>query len=390
MLTNVHIREFRSCHDVALNSLGNAVALVGRNGVGKSNILKAVHQTAAFATHPKSDRHDETRDVSLDVRLKDTSYRYIQRYRQRWTTKEGSPVPRLTIEESLSRVHDGDRLDWMFKRTDDHIHLRDGTEVKIANSASTMPVLMAFLPPDSPALSHIAPVFRFLSAVRYYPLDERDSYNEMGVMLEATFNEWRSGYAQTGEPSEAIVERLIHLKLEHPDRFDDFVQIVGPDGLDLVQDIVFHKVPLHPDISGATPPLFYWIGFEIPSPTRGTFVKFHELSLGTRRVIRALLAVFFDASTVMLLEHPEDGIHRGLLKKLVSTLLRTCAATQLIFASHSSVVLDLLKPEMLRLIDKRQGGTTSRAMTTTELTAAQQYLEQEGSLSDFLQLVEEH
>ncbi len=40
MLKRVEIHNFRSCHNVVLDDLGAVTVLVGRNAVGKSNILR--------------------------------------------------------------------------------------------------------------------------------------------------------------------------------------------------------------------------------------------------------------------------------------------------------------------------------------------------------------
>ena len=45
----VEIRNFRSCHSVVLDDLGPVTVLVGRNAVGKSNVLRAVQWAAETA-----------------------------------------------------------------------------------------------------------------------------------------------------------------------------------------------------------------------------------------------------------------------------------------------------------------------------------------------------
>ena len=41
MLTSVHIKNFRSCKDVTVEGLEHVAGLVGRNGAGKTTILRA-------------------------------------------------------------------------------------------------------------------------------------------------------------------------------------------------------------------------------------------------------------------------------------------------------------------------------------------------------------
>lgn len=64
MLTSVHIKNFRSCKDVRLDNLGHMVALVGRNGAGKTTILKALERVAEMALG--ADELAQSLDTDLD------------------------------------------------------------------------------------------------------------------------------------------------------------------------------------------------------------------------------------------------------------------------------------------------------------------------------------
>jgi predicted ATPase len=91
----------------------------------------------------------------------------------------------------------------------------------------------------------------------------------------------------------------------------------------------------------------------------------------------------------MLLEHPEDGIHRALLRKLIDLLQTYSDQTQLIVASHSSIVFNTLDPGAIRLVTMEEDGTQVRALTAEELQVAGRFLEEEGSLSDFIETIDE-
>ena len=49
MLTSVHIKNFRSCKDVKIENMGLMLGLVGRNGAGKTTILRAIEWAASTA-----------------------------------------------------------------------------------------------------------------------------------------------------------------------------------------------------------------------------------------------------------------------------------------------------------------------------------------------------
>jgi predicted ATPase len=193
--------------------------------------------------------------------------------------------------------------------------------------------------------------------------------------------------------------RLLHAVLTNPAQFEELKSLLGQNGLGLLDDILVHRVQI-PTKSEDRKELvekekeketFYSFYFQPglqPARQVGYF-GFESLSAGTQRVIRILVSLVFDQSTVMLLEHPEDGIHRGLLLKLIDVLQKYADQSQLIVSSHSSVVFDTLNPATIRLVTMGEGKTKIRSLTPAELGAAGKFLEEEGSLSDFLETVEE-
>jgi predicted ATPase len=91
----------------------------------------------------------------------------------------------------------------------------------------------------------------------------------------------------------------------------------------------------------------------------------------------------------MLLEHPEDGIHRAPLRKLIDLLQGYSDRSQLIVASHSAAVFNTVTPDVIRLVTIEQGTTKVRALTQREAHAAARFLDEEGSLADFIETVAE-
>jgi predicted ATPase len=116
--------------------------------------------------------------------------------------------------------------------------------------------------------------------------------------------------------------------------------------------------------------------------------RLSQLSVGTRRVLQIMVSLLFDKRSLMLIEHPEDSIHPGLLRKLISILGTYSFETQVLFTTHSPTVLDILKPEEIQLATATDGRTSVRKLSPDELDRAKGFLENEGSLSDFLEPLE--
>jgi predicted ATPase len=120
----------------------------------------------------------------------------------------------------------------------------------------------------------------------------------------------------------------------------------------------------------------------------GTY-GFNQLSLGTRRPLHILVSLIVDRSTIMLVEHPEEGIHSGLVRKLAGLLRANADPAQIILSSHSADVLNALRPAELRLVTIRRGATEAHALTAQQAGAAARFIKEEGSLAEFLESVEE-
>src|SRR5258708_38832109 len=84
MRKQVHIQAFRSCADVKLKLTTPLVALIGRNGAGKTNVLKGIEWLARTATSLKPLPGEETFflhvgqpiEVAVDVALSSQLYHY--------------------------------------------------------------------------------------------------------------------------------------------------------------------------------------------------------------------------------------------------------------------------------------------------------------------------
>jgi predicted ATPase len=135
--------------------------------------------------------------------------------------------------------------------------------------------------------------------------------------------------------------------------------------------------PIHGDKSS----VFYLIEF-LPSLSSGKF-NYQELSFGTRRLVRILVSIIYDNSTVLLLEQPEDGIHTGVLHKLIP-LLKSYTG-QFLIASHSSEIFNRMEPEEIRLVTMENGVTQLRPLDAT----ASRFIREEGTLSDFIETIQE-
>ena len=134
---------------------------------------------------------------------------------------------------------------------------------------------------------------------------------------------------------------------------------------------------------------YYFFEFQPSGHPLGREFPFASLSFGTRRVIRLLTYLLYDNATVSLIEQPEDGIHSGLLHKLIPILRSYSNPNQFLITSHSPEVFNRITPDEVRLVDLKDGVTSVRALTSKEVDAACHFMQSDGPLAEFIESVQE-
>lgn len=401
MLKRVHIQNFRSCKDVLLEDMGAITALIGRNAAGKTNVLKAIEWLARVAdgTSRGLSYHGfsvirETIVVSAEVALKKTYFYKIQHSIQVDDNKK-NVIPH--IQEELFVQERGGSKEMELKRSGNKVegpHL--SPDMTIGDGVSCLPAIVSLLSSTHQVVKLVRPLLRFFGHVRYYPLDEpadpsRNAPELIGFIREEAYKKWLAEYKETGNPGSSVTMRLLHLFLSDLERFNKVKHILDAQ-LGLLDDIEVAQYPSNESksrLAGQNDPVFYLLTF-VPSQCEGEDRAFDysQLSVGTRRIVRIVVSLVFDESDAMLIEHPEDGIHTWLVEKVAALLRSESSPTQVIMSSHSSTVLNSLKPEEIRLVAMEKGVTTVAPLSEKERKAAVNYLAKQGPLASFLELVQ--
>ncbi|AKT42381.1 AAA family ATPase [Chondromyces crocatus] len=107
-------------------------------------------------------------------------------------------------------------------------------------------------------------------------------------------------------------------------------------------------------------------GYSIELVARsGTRIPSHAISDGILLFLGYLYLVLGpDPAAILLIEEPETGIHPGLLRRLMqlfrdmSTGLHGRPPTQILLTSHSPVLLNLVRPDEIRVFERGEDGAT--------------------------------
>jgi hypothetical protein len=178
------------------------------------------------------------------------------------------------------------------------------------------------------------------------------------------------------------------------DRFDRFIDIVGPHGLGLIDRVTFQRVRT----SSASYSVRVGGKLEVRKRNRLLIIpRFkigrlvlspNQLSEGTFKTLALLFHVITEDSPALLIEEPEVCVHHGLLSSILELIKSHSQRRQVIISTHSDYVLDHVKPESVYAVSfDKKAGTSVRHITKTmspkELVALREYLARDGNLGDY-------
>jgi energy-coupling factor transporter ATP-binding protein EcfA2 len=397
MLKRIRIQNYRLCKDTLIEDMGRIVALMGRNGAGKSNILQAISTTARTATgtdaiaFPAVFDHTSPSVITLEFDLQEGNFKYERAVQANF---RAPPPPKIHLSETISKFENGEWKEHII-RSGNTVAV-GGRALQIGESSPCLSALATLLPATDEALPIIKPMIAFLSAVHYYPLDESaksDDERQFSLIDHKSYATWLAAHESTGtagDSIESVLLRILHMSLTKKEDFDLLKELIGRNSLGLVDDIKIinygNTVRPTPGASQQEPEAYYGVWF---SPIRGLdiqnnlLVPYTSLSIGTRRIIRMFSVMLFDDSSVLLLEQPEDSLHQGMTKKLIG-LLRANVNAQLIMSSHSSALFNKLNPDDIQLVSLHDGFTVVRHLTNSERESALEFIGEEGTLYDFI------
>jgi ABC-type lipoprotein export system ATPase subunit len=398
MLKDVLVDSFRSCVATHIQDIGGILVLLGRNGTGKTNLLRAIEWAARSMNSTDALLAEiEPRKVTLVVELGSWIYQYaISSSPVRATPTEKSPFAFERLEELVRiKAVPSDQWEQLVVRKNEHVHIGAHETLSIGAATPCIPALASILPADHTLNQRLRPLRSFLAGVRYYPLDEPNDLTNSGnrdlggLVPKEEYARWVVSYKTTGNTPDSVLLRILHMHFERPDQFRELLSLLGSQGLGVIDNIEIKDFNTSNGNgrADANDRVIYGVTFR-PSHAARSF-DFSDLSVGTRRVLRILVSLLFDSSSVLLLEHPEDAIHSHLLRRLISLLKTYADPHQFILASHSPDVFNQLAPDEIRLVTMNNGITQLRPLTPLETQTAEKFVQRDGSLADFLESIQE-
>ncbi|MCX7098712.1 MAG: AAA family ATPase [Methylococcales bacterium] len=381
MLKRIHIRNFLSCIDTDIE-LDGVTALIGRNAAGKTNVLKAIERCARFAVGTESvfENFDFDSEANFEIEflIGDNLFRYELKTPNDYRRQIVS-----IIENLFCFISDGWQI--IVKREDENVthYNKENSVVEIKSYAPMINSLLSLMPENeiNPA---IIQVHQYFSAIKYYMLDdqyESAEKNPYSAHIDnSSYKQWLAKRNKTKSP---LVMKLLYLWHKDKETLAELNALIGENGLNIIKCLDIEKYPVGLKDEDS----FFTVNFVMVNST----VSYRQLSYGTQRVLAILLALLYDNCSTLLIEQPEDGIHSGLLKKLLPLCFEYGAVynRQIIIATHSPDVINLVPPESIRLVRMTENGTKVSSLDTERLPYIHDYLKNEGALFDVIDAMDD-
>jgi predicted ATPase len=385
MIRKVAIKNFLSCIDTELE-LNDVTILIGRNAAGKSNVLKIIEWCAKVAVGRASIyqlvdyRPDTYSKCSIEFLIDKEYFQYeIKIKNLQGGMLNGGSATDNDMVQTLS-LFQNSKWSVIAKKNNQHVKLFDKniTSFKANAESSLLAAIMALLPIDK-INSKILKVFTYLSKINYYDF-QRTEDDIPSVVTEKEYRKWLNETS-----NDSVTMKLIHLEKIDKELFNELQSLLNKNGLNIIEKIEISQLNL--DLEPKENNLFI-VRFLVSTKS----VTYSQLSFGTQRVLLILLALLYDKNNSILIEQPEDGIHYGLLKKVISICLTYCRSSkkQLIIATHSAEIINLLEnPENIRFVRMTIDGTKIKKLEDNLLQLIPKYLMNEGLLSEFIESMDD-
>lgn len=405
MLNQLVIENYRSCVRTSLDLHPNLSVLIGPNGSGKTNILQtimllnkltrqsesvsrriAITGSSRVKASFQTGRVAARLRVSFDAFKTDTGIEQKLEASQRWLLREQNGQ-QAAFEVPLA-IPSIAGTDWpnMYRR-------QYWRKVRRASRLRSDAIADGTTPPW--AAGAVVRVSEFCRGIKYYSASQFTDPGSSPVSFEVDEDGTRQRIVRYRGRHERVLYDMYSAKRTGTDgRYDRFINIVGPDGLGLIDGLTFRsvrtssatysvrvggKVEVRKRNKLLIIPQFR-IGRLVLSPT--------QLSEGTFKTLALLFQIITEDSRLLLIEEPEVCVHQGLLSSILELLKTYSQRRQVIISTHSDYVLDHVEPENVYSVSfNRKVGTLVRhipkSMNRKEFSALKDYLAREGNLGEY-------
>lgn len=386
IIRSYEIKNYRSCIETKFSLPENLAALIGVNGVGKSNILYGLQ------LFNKSERtrlffSDESKEgfltTNINLTIEFEGKIIFVRSKFYYDTDERN-VDEVYATEVKYRIAGENPRSW--QSVDNEI---------FEFVAYTKRRKFKELPKQFQGgkANFSINLINALANISYYSATQFSDPSRCPVSIE--LDDYGMGMRRRDEKTHQRFIYDLYTTLNVSKRkFNLFLNTVGPNGLNLIEHIDFqdHKIPSSSykvRTGGEIQKIENSKRIIIPSITiDGLKLSPNQLSEGTFKTLALVFYILNDTNEILLIEEPEVCVHHGLLSSIIELIKQQSLDKQIIISTHSDYVLDMLKPENVLLVRREnEYGTKAqpltKALSRNEYEILKDYLRSSGNLGEY-------
>lgn len=401
-LQDIKVTSFRSLVDTKVSFKTNLTALIGINGAGKTNILQSILilQQLFQASSSNYDRlryrnakADETTNSTIECTFETDQLRFKLKADIYFdVNQENNPIAYHKI-----KLRNADVKPSRWKTlSDDSLYALDylaRRERSGLPKAVSQNFLKRHLTDDEKLNSAFIDLVKCLSEITYYSATQFSDPSRSPVSLELSNDRLVNRSARHATSHNSFIYDLFRLWKFEDGRFLQYMNVVGPNGLDLVDSVQFSEYEAPSNTfkvltGGHIKEIVRKRTIVVPNFTvDGLQLSPSQLSEGTFKTLALAFHILNDRNDIILIEEPEVSVHHGLLGNILELIKIQSEHKQIIMSTHSDYVLDKLNPDNVVIVKKTLEGTkangVSETLSATDLRALKMYLNEIGNLGDY-------
>ncbi|HAH58221.1 MAG TPA: hypothetical protein DCL86_08750 [Bacteroidales bacterium] len=385
-IKEIEINNYRSCVKTKFELQDNLTALIGINGVGKSNILNALQLLT------KSRRNRRYFDEEHNENLLTTKLNLTLEYEEKLIFLRAN-IFYETDERNTDEIFNIDlkyRLENTAARKWNKLNNEFLDVADFMNKKGLVDVPKNKQFQTEKAKWEIK-FLQHLNKVNYYSATQFSDPSKCPISFELEDSRLARSYRREATHEYFMYELHRTFKTK-PETFKLFLNTVNGNGIQIIDDFQFieHEVPSSSykvRAGGKIEKIEKTRKIVIPSAiVDGLNLSPNQLSEGTFKTLALVFYIINDESELLLIEEPEVCIHHGLLNSLIELIQIYSKNKQIVISTHSDYVLDKLEPENVLLVRKDNGTQAKRltkSLTNNEFKALKDYLDNSGNLGEY-------
>ena len=387
-IRKVETSNYRSCIDTKFYIPENLMALIGVNGVGKSNVLyglqlftRSERNRRFYSKEAKEDLLNT--QINLQLEIDDKLVYVIASFY--YETDERN-VDEVYFTEIKFRIEGVSGKKW-YKVDPEIYEFIDWSKYRGMKEDSYPKQF------QSKEGKFSVKIVRGLSEMSYYSATQFSDPSKCPISIE--LDDFRMNYrSRVNRNHQQFIYDLYQAYKAQNNSYKLFLNTVGKYGLQLIENIDFneHEIPSSSykvRAGGQIQKTENNKRIVVPSILiDGLTLSPNQLSEGTFKTLALVFYILNDNNQILLIEEPEVCVHHGLLNSIIHLVKQQAKHKQIIISTHSDYVLDMLNPENVLLVHKGHDAGTKVDSLTNSLSAndykvLKDYLELSGNLGEY-------